>query len=1092
MTVHYDSIGCVKIKSVELVNDKGEKYNIMNENLTDADENISIYHRYIHTPLSLKADTIGKAIEKGHYIKNQCWINCLMDFYGDTLMSDKKRAKNKLTAERISEIIGRNNFTEKGASINEMSKVFEAFGIQARIFDFFNVMIYKYDPPTRNHNIKTFYAMVKNSHIYTLNHDLKSIQQRENLDIPIVKASTDFYINSKETPTYYKMIEDVNDIIRLELDEDVKEVFLILRDNDLTKALFDLTRYGYEPNIQHQINGITSIKLNFNGIKYTIKTQNLLADSCDGCITVGTERIYNAMQFAFFNLNKAVLNPNHKSYYSDIDLKILNESRTVIPCGLFEELEFIPRDIAEIDLSKAFTSSLINILKIGIFTQFDSWKSFDATTLDIQQMPDLTLYYIEITGALTQHRTKMLFNKQRNIIYGGLLKKLLSQVKLSGLKIIAYKLPSKTEDVDYRGIIDELQRVNISDDLIEDKNLKKLIANVAIGLLEKGGATDKKSLLFKHIAEALECQSNYGGKLHKISEHKVIEDDVGMYEGGEVRSHYVLNIKDTSELVNGFRYIKELLLQNHNFTMYEAYDKLYKNDIKVYSVKTDAFVIDAKNVEKAKSILEFHNDIGGWRVSKYGNEIILPTKMYEIDENELVNIPSLECKELHIKDEYDTNNIIEIIKENNPVIITADFAGSGKSYICQKMVDKGYRVMFVTPTNKLLQEFEGEALTVNKFFGISFGDTKLEPFDYSDYDVVVFDEIYFSSASTYWRIKQFIEHNKKDKIIIATGDGKQLKPVQELTNTRDHEEYTNEIITNIFDYRINLKICKRLHTEEDRVKLNNIKIDIFENKLSVKQIIDKYFTYTDDITASPNNIAFLNDTCKNVSSAIRKLENRKGEYCVGERLICREYTKTKSSTFNVNFRYEIVNVGDEVMTLKNIKTEKRQSLPIEKVRSNFIFAWCCTAHSMQGSSVDTDITIFDYNHFLVKNYPEWLYTSITRARDLSRVKFFKYSKDTDDELNEKFIMSYFERKIENYKMQDRNNKFIIPKEGYVNKQWFVQNIKNQCNYCGCGFTLSMNRGNISANLTAQRKSNSEPHTLDNIIAFCKRCNCSCK
>ena len=87
---------------------------------------------------------------------------------------------------------------------------------------------------------------------------------------------------------------------------------------------------------------------------------------------------------------------------------------------------------------------------------------------------------------------------------------------------------------------------------------------------------------------------------------------------------------------------------------------------------------------------------------------------YQIAENERVEIPVIECsKELHVKDEYDTDNIIdEHIICNNPVIITADFAGSGKSYICQRMADRGYNVIFVTPTNKLLQEFEGEALTI--------------------------------------------------------------------------------------------------------------------------------------------------------------------------------------------------------------------------------------------------------------------------------------------------------------------------------------------------------------------------------------------
>ena len=111
--------------------------------------------------------------------------------------------------------------------------------------------------------------------------------------------------------------------------------------------------------------------------------------------------------------------------------------------------------------------------------------------------------------------------------------------------------------------------------------------------------------------------------------------------------------------------------------------------------------------------------------------------------------------------------------------------------------------MFVCPTNQLLQSFEGEALTLNKFFGISFGDVKLEPFDYSGYDVIVFDEIYFSSLNTYWRIEQFVEQNKHNKIIIATGDAKQLRPVQELTNTQNHEEYTNTMIEYIFEHRIN-------------------------------------------------------------------------------------------------------------------------------------------------------------------------------------------------------------------------------------------------------------------------------------------------
>jgi len=89
--------------------------------------------------------------------------------------------------------------------------------------------------------------------------------------------------------------------------------------------------------------------------------------------------------------------------------------------------------------------------------------------------------------------------------------------------------------------------------------------------------------------------------------------------------------------------------------------------------------------------------------------------------------------------------------------------------------------------------------------------------------------VIFSSLSTYWRIRQFVEQNKHDKIIIATGDTKQLKPIQPPTNIQDYETYADQIIDNIFKNNILLRICKRLETQEDKDKLSNIKKYIFIN-----------------------------------------------------------------------------------------------------------------------------------------------------------------------------------------------------------------------------------------------------------------------
>ena len=55
--------------------------------------------------------------------------------------------------------------------------------------------------------------------------------------------------------------------------------------------------------------------------------------------------------------------------------------------------------------------------------------------------------------------------------------------------------------------------------------------------------------------------------------------------------YYVLNVSNERCLSNGFWYIKELLLQDHNYRVYEAYETLKENGIDVYSVKTDALTV---------------------------------------------------------------------------------------------------------------------------------------------------------------------------------------------------------------------------------------------------------------------------------------------------------------------------------------------------------------------------------------------------------------------------------------------------------------------------------------------------------------------
>ena len=121
--------------------------------------------------------------------------------------------------------------------------------------------------------------------------------------------------------------------------------------------------------------------------------------------------------------------------------------------------------------------------------------------------------------------------------------------------------------------------MTISDKEEEDTYLKKFIVNVLIGLLEKGGATDHKSLVFRNLAEAIGHQSEYGGKSHKLID---VEQNEEGYDRVKQKS-YILNLSEKAKLRNGFRYIKELLLQQRNMTMNEAYYKLRDNGIYIHS-----------------------------------------------------------------------------------------------------------------------------------------------------------------------------------------------------------------------------------------------------------------------------------------------------------------------------------------------------------------------------------------------------------------------------------------------------------------------------------------------------------------------------
>ena len=124
--------------------------------------------------------------------------------------------------------------------------------------------------------------------------------------------------------------------------------------------------------------------------------------------------------------------------------------------------------------------------------------------------------------------------------------------------------------------------MKFDDDEVKNKKIKKMIFNINIGLLEKQSNTVRKSFVFNKMVDAFYYQEIYGGTINVISQfERDEEDELGCRDIISQEKHYVLNISDTKALMNGYRYIKEVVLQNHNYAMNTAYETLLENNINV-------------------------------------------------------------------------------------------------------------------------------------------------------------------------------------------------------------------------------------------------------------------------------------------------------------------------------------------------------------------------------------------------------------------------------------------------------------------------------------------------------------------------------
>ena len=172
---------------------------------------------------------------------------------------------------------------------------------------------------------------------------------------------------------------------------------------------YELINQGYKPQIKYETGRITHLILKFNGHIFILRTQQLITSLIQYPVVVESETIYNKMNEAMVKFNSHIFEATHKSYYTQLDIHILDEYRTVANIGMIRQK---PEDnLNEMDVSKAYTGAFCKIIHIPIFNDFDSFQPYTG-----QPIEDYSLYVIKAKSL------NMMFNKDYNLCYGFFLK----------------------------------------------------------------------------------------------------------------------------------------------------------------------------------------------------------------------------------------------------------------------------------------------------------------------------------------------------------------------------------------------------------------------------------------------------------------------------------------------------------------------------------------------------------------------------------------------------------------------------------------------------------------------------------------------
>lgn len=1068
------------------------------------DEHRGIYHKNINYSINHEAKTFGEMfnIEYNEYVQdnykhNSCFINVLVNTYYEQFQKYKKGFQGEY--DDFCELFGMDLKNDSlGLCIDKSLDFFKQFNLGLCVIGQYGI-IEKYKPEKVNKHIypSTLYLLVSNNHCYQLNTDLKQFQQviwnaNETLDeeLKVVDNVTNLYQILKTDNHSYNTIyvDNLNEIMNhiKNCDQSVESsLTFIVRDGNINNLMFEMVNGtpSYIPNVNIQSGKITNLMFRIENITAHITVCSTI-DTEQKDLIIG-EKIYKNYHLARNNLYSKLFTTEHLSFYNPNNMEIEKKFPMRPQTGFFKYETPCNELCIGVDTRKAYTADFMDIKFYPVYEYFDMWKIYDNKPIEDysqyivkckSEKPEILILFPELYSRVTGYK--------------------LNRIDFKDYEIVAFKKPIKLESANSKDLIDELWNTKISDDQKEDTQSKKDIFNIISGLLEKKYNKKSVSKIFKSYDEAFYYQSKYGGEIYTMAE----ETDMIKAEKDKSKV-YVLVKKSKAELINGFTPIKEMIYDIRSLKNYQTFMKLKTNGITPLAIKTDSILVDAKHTEAVKELFDFSDVIGKFKL-EFDKEISGNViEKFQKQEAPIINGTQIVTHTL--KNERDSVEFNELIDKTRSLLLLGALAGVGKTTTACSVNGKK---LFVCPYNKLCQSLQKKgmtAVTLNILLGIGCNNeinNRMKQLDVSEYDCVVFDEIFLYDIKNLKKIHDFMLNNKEKKFI-ATGDVCQNDPIgiEEFTS-----EYREDCVNFMFSDQLVLKECKRLKNKSDIERMTGLKADILNTRLDVMTTIKKYnlkvIRSMKDLK-SKNNVCYFNFRCENVNKHVQKtliqipkksICRNGNNYYEGLNIICREHYKGKTFKLFVNYEYTIVNINEKTMKIK--EPVSGEEIVLETYLLNkFKLPYALTNHSVQGLTIEDEYTIFDANAPHVDR--KWLWVALSRTDNLNKITVYEHSVAELNGLTVAKRKQYINMKVENYKRQDEKAGRIYVDDEYVTGQWIQDQHELQkgvCKLCKIGFEIVIENGKVRSNITVDRKKNSLPHHKDNCFLSCIKCNCSRK